>query len=62
MPESVEEAVEAARASALCETLSITVRRVEGERYARIVGYQLGSKPANGCEREGNVLTEEIPF
>jgi hypothetical protein len=62
VPGSVEEAVEAARAGALCETLSITARRVAGEKYASIVGYQLGPKPLGGCDREGNVLTEEIPF
>jgi len=51
-----------ARAGGLCETLSITVRHVSGEKYGRIVGYRLGPKPANGCDREGYVLTEEVPF
>ena len=62
VPASVQEAVDAARSGALCETLSITVRRVEGERYDRVVGYQLGPKPINGCDRDGNVLTDEVPF
>jgi len=62
VPETAEEAVEIAQAGGLCETLSITVRHVSGEKYDRIVGYRLGPKPANGCNREGYVLTEAIPF
>ena len=61
MPASVQEAVDAARAGALCETLAITVRRVAGERYDRVVGYKLGPKPINGCDSDGTVLTEKSP-
>jgi DNA repair protein RadD len=44
-PATVEEAVELAQAGALCQTRHITVRSVTGEKYARIVGYDLGPKP-----------------
>ncbi len=62
VPDTTDEAVEIANAGGLCETLSITVKSVEGEKYDRIVGYKLGPKPVNGCDRKGYVLTEEIPF
>jgi len=45
LPGSAEEAVEMANGGALCETKSITVRSVAGEKYDRIVGYDLGEKP-----------------
>ncbi|MCP4594522.1 MAG: DEAD/DEAH box helicase family protein [bacterium] len=45
LPESVAEAVAMANAGALCETKSITVRSVAGEKYDRIVGHELGEKP-----------------
>jgi DNA repair protein RadD len=63
VPDTVEEAVEIAGKGGLCETLSITVRSVEGEKYDRIVGYKLGPKPTAYCDREGYVLSDkEIPF
>jgi hypothetical protein len=63
VPDTVEGAVEIAGKGGLCETLSITVRSVEGEKYDRIVGYKLGPKPTAFCDREGYVLSEEeIPF
>ena len=40
------EAEALAREGALCETRSITVRSVVGEEYPRIIGYDLGPKPA----------------
>ncbi|MCK4602205.1 MAG: hypothetical protein KAU28_07045, partial [Phycisphaerae bacterium] len=45
VPVSAEEAVELANAGALCETRSITVRSVVGEKYDRIIDYELGEKP-----------------
>ena len=45
-PDNVDEAVRLAEAGALCETLAVTVRSVTGEKYDRIVGYQLGEKPS----------------
>ena len=74
VPESVEEAVELANAGALCETRSIKVRSMVGEEYDRIVGYDLGEKPAlrepgmdEGCELGEENLAfagadEEVPF
>jgi DNA repair protein RadD len=62
VPDTADEAVEIANAGGLGETLSITVKSVEGEKYDRIVGYKLGPKPVSGCDREGYVLTEGIPF
>jgi DNA repair protein RadD len=44
-PLSAAEAVEMANAGALCQTRAITVRSVSGEKYDRIVGYELGEKP-----------------
>ena len=46
VPDSAEEAVRLAEAGALCNTQSITVRSVAGEKYDRIVGYALGDLPA----------------
>jgi len=45
VPETAAEAVALAEAGALCETRSITVRSAAGEKYDRIVGYDLGPKP-----------------
>lgn len=45
IPNNVEEAVRLAKAGAVCETKTITVRSVSGEKYDRIVGYELGEKP-----------------
>lgn len=45
LPDNVEEAVRLAEAGALCKTNAITVRSVAGEKYDRIVGYNLGERP-----------------
>jgi len=45
IPESAAEAVFLAQAGAICETQSITVRRVAGERFDDIIDYELGTKP-----------------
>lgn len=45
VPDSAERAVELAEAGALCATHAIVVRSVAGERYDRIVGYDLAEKP-----------------
>lgn len=45
VPDTVEEAVDLADAGALAPTCAITVRKKAGERYERIVGYDLGEKP-----------------
>lgn len=45
VPDNVEEAVELASAGALAVVRSIKVRSVAGEKYDRIVDYELGPKP-----------------
>lgn len=45
MPDNVDDAVDLANAGAVAETLSIKVRSVAGEKYDRIVDYELGPKP-----------------
>jgi DNA repair protein RadD len=45
VPATAAEAAELAEAGALCETLSITVRSVVGEKYSRIIDYEMGSRP-----------------
>ncbi len=55
MPDSVERAVELADAGALAQPLTITVRSVTGEKFDRIINYELGSIPPRldgGDERE----------
>jgi len=61
MPEDSEEAVDLANDGVLAPTISITVRHIAGERFDRIVGYELGEKPAR--EQAGPILADEdIPF
>ena len=45
-------------AGALCETRSITVRRVVGEKYSQIIGHDLGPKPE---WREPGEDLDELP-
>jgi len=59
VPESVEEAVELARAGALAPTLSITVERKAGEKYERVVAHRLGDVPPRLESEEG--LPERVP-
>ena len=71
VPESAAEAVDLAAAGALCETKSITVRSMVGEKYDRIIGHKLEAKPAwrepgwDEGEEEGDhtyVAVEGVPF
>ncbi len=62
VPDTAEEAVEIARNDGLCATYAITVKSTAGEEYDEITGYRLGPKPVRGCDREGFVLTEGVPF
>lgn len=57
IPNTVREAVNMANAGALSETKSITVRNVTGEKYDRIIGYDLGDKQ---CYREPGWEDEEV--
>jgi DNA repair protein RadD len=59
VPESAVEAETLAREGALCETRSITVRSVVGEEYPRIIGYDLGPKPARREPGMDNEVGEE---
>ena len=60
-PKNVADAVDLAYAGALAETKAITIRRMDGEKYDRIVGYVLGDKPA-GWNPDFVFAGEEIPF
>jgi len=66
VPDSAEEAVRLAEAGALCDTQAVTVRSVSGEKYSRIVGYELGERPDWDEEAPASVGFaddhEEIPF
>ncbi|MFN3485495.1 MAG: DEAD/DEAH box helicase family protein [Planctomycetota bacterium] len=46
VPDTVEEAVHYAESGAVCKTLAVTVRHVDGEEFDRIVGYKLGERPS----------------
>jgi DNA repair protein RadD len=61
-PDSAEHAADVANAGGLASTNTITVRRVAGEPYERIVEYELGPKP-DGVETVISSLDEsDIPF
>jgi DNA repair protein RadD len=68
VPDDSERAVEAAIGGALAEPTKITVRTITGDKFERIVAYELGPKPEpmdHDKDRVGRVtpLTdEEIPF
>lgn len=63
VPDTAEEAVEIAEGGGLAHTNKITVRNIVGEKYDRIVGYQLGPMPepisAASC---GPIDLSEVPF
>lgn len=65
VPETAAEAAELANACALCETRAIIVRSIVGEEYDRIVGYELGEKPAwrePGTDEDCMVGQDECAF
>ena len=61
VPETAEQAVTLAEAGALCQTNTITVHSVPGERFDRIAGYELDTKPEPVplCE---HVDPDDVPF
>ncbi len=61
VPDTAERAVEIAEAGGLCPTHGITVRTVTGERFDRIVGYELGSRP-DAVPVGDPFADEEVPF
>ena len=74
VPETAEEAVAVCQAGGIAETKAITVRSVAGEKYDRIVDYDLAEKPmyrepgwdddeAGDLVHSGLALSaEDIPF
>ena len=62
VPATAQEAVDLANAGALASTHSITVRTVSGEKFDRIVDYQLGEKPEPVPIEARGTVTDEIPF
>lgn len=71
IPDTVQEAIGLAEAGALAETEQITIRSITGQKYNRIVNYQLGPKPPllDGSEErdDGNLPEygyqyDDIPF
>ena len=65
MPDTAAEAVDLAEAGALCETKGIRVRSTTGEDFDRIVGYDLGDKPAwrePGWDEEDETPAPEYVF
>ena len=72
IPSTVQEAIELAEAGALAETEQITVRRITGQKFDRIINYVLKSKPPllDGSEErdDGNLpefgyqYDDDIPF
>jgi len=70
VPSTVEEAVAICQAGGVAGTTAVTVRHVSGEKYDRIINYQLGPKPPRldggdlaGPEPEyAGAEGDEIPF
>lgn len=71
LPNTVEQALKLAEAGALADTEQVTVRRITGQKYDRIIHYQHGPKPPllDGSDErdDGNLpeygfVDDEIPF
>ena len=60
VPQTAAEAVDLATAGALCKTKGITIRSVAGQKYDRIINYDLGEKLPQEVD-EGAVLAEPEP-
>lgn len=61
IPDTAEEAATLANAGALCATHSITVRSVAGERYDRVVDYELDEKP-EAIPLGNDIDLDDVPF
>lgn len=61
VPDTAEEAVEVAERGRLAATESVTVRSVVGEKFDRIIGYNLGPLP-EACPLFEELDWEEVPF
>lgn len=64
VPESAERAADIAEAGGLAVTKAVTVRRTPGEKYDRIVGWELGPQPeAVGEEADSPpAAADDVPF
>ena len=63
MPDSAERAAEIAGGGGVAQTEKITVRSVAGEKYDRVVGYEIGPMPEQLPVHEALGYDEEdIPF
>jgi DNA repair protein RadD len=62
VPETAQRAVDLANAGALAIPKAITVRTVTGERFERIVDYELGEKPEPVGVSEDAEAMDDIPF
>ena len=61
IPETAEQAVELANAGALCLTHAIVVRSIAGERFDRILNYELAPLP-EPVPVGSSLLDDEVPF
>ena len=61
VPTTADEAVDRASAGALAAPDAITVRSVVGEKFERIIAYQLGPKP-EPCGIWAKVDLSDVPF
>lgn len=61
VPKTAEEAVDRASAGALAWPEAITVRSIVGEKFERIIAYQLGPKP-EACAAWAKVDLDDVPF
>jgi len=63
VPNTVQQAVDIANNGGLARTLAITVRSVAGEKYERIIDYELGEKPEPAVyEPASQYDPADIPF
>jgi DNA repair protein RadD len=63
VPDTVQQAVTLALAGALRVTHSVTVRSVPGERFGRIVKYELGDMPEHDADfHSSGSSDDEVPF
>ena len=62
VPDTAEQAVDIAEGGGLAHTIKVTVRKIVGERYDRIVGHQLGPMPEPIAATGGPIDLSEVPF
>jgi DNA repair protein RadD len=63
LPMNSQQAVDIANAGGVASTRKITVRSVSGEKFDRIVDYELGEKPdALPVEAYASTESSDIPF